>query len=193
MRTKKFLPMLFTLILIIALLGCPPTPKHACVDFEPPLVYGTQYGVPAGNSPGDVVFTTNGVRVSVENFDYVGTGSTFNLAYIDTATSFFGKGQTIRTNNINLKFDFSNVGFKVAEVNLEFLDLGGSENLSVNGSTIYAGELTSAPSPMGGVTLMFTTTPVPGGEKGKLTMKGAVKTLIIGGQEFWLDNVCAKN
>jgi hypothetical protein len=92
-----------------------------------------------------------------------------------------------------LKFDFSNVGFKVAEVNLEFLDLGGSENLSVNGSTIYAGELTSAPSPMGGVTLMFTTTPAPGGEKGKLTMKGAVKTLIIGGQEFWLDNVCAKN
>jgi hypothetical protein len=193
MTTKKSLFLSIIIILVIALVGCPPKPQHVCVDFEPPLTFGTQYGTPAGNSPGDVVFTTNGIPVSVENFDYGGGGGTFNLAYIDTATSFFGKGQTIRTNNINLQFDFSNVGFKIAQVDLEFLDLGGSENLSVNGSTIYAGELTSAPSSIGGVTLVFTTTPVPGGEKGNLTLKGAVKTLIIGGQEFWIDNVCAKN
>lgn len=191
MTTKTALPMLLVVILIIALVGCPP-PRPVCVDFEPPLTVGTEYGAPAGNSPGDVVFTTNGVPVSVENFDYIGTGGTFNLAYIDTATSFFGNGQTIRTNNINLEFDFSNIGFRTSRVDLEFLDLGGFENLSVNGSTVFAGELTSAPSPIGGVTLVFSTTPVPGGNKGNLTLKGAVTTLRIGGQEFWIDNVCAK-
>ena len=49
----------------------PPTPppaQTACVDFEPPLTVGTQYGQPAGQKPGDVIFTPNGIPVAVWDF-----------------------------------------------------------------------------------------------------------------------------
>ena len=168
-----------------------PTPSVVCVDFEAPLTVGTQYGMPAGQSPGDLAFTTNNIPVSVYDFNFIGGGGTFNLAQIDPASATFGNGQIIRMNNINLEFDFSGLGFQTAQVTFEFLDLGGFENLSVNASPIFAGELSSAPTPIGGVTLAVTTVPVTGGNKGTATLRGVVTTLRIGGQEFWIDQVCA--
>jgi hypothetical protein len=164
-----------------------------CVDFEPPLALGTQYGTPVGQNPGDVAFTTtNGVTVKVWDFHFTGGGGAFNLAKIDAAPVPFGSGQSIRTNNINLEFDFSQLGFQTSQVDFEFLDLGGLENLSVNGSPLFAGELSSAPTPIGGVSLAVSATPVTGGNKGTVTMRGAINTLRIGGQEFWIDSVCAR-
>lgn len=130
--------------------GCPPKPAATvCVDFESPLASGTQYGTPVGQSSGDVVFTTtNGITVKVFDFLYTGGGGTFNLAKIDAAPVTFGSGQSIRMNNTNVEFDFSSLGFSTSQVELEFLDLGGFENLSVNGSPspVYTGELSSAPT-----------------------------------------------
>jgi len=209
MTAKTVMPMLLRSALIIALAACnpvppPPTPTPTptpipasaiCVNFEPPLTLGKQYGTPAGQISGDVAFTTpNGVTVSVWDFSYIGGGGAFNLAQIDAATGTFGSGQTMHTNNINLEFDFSGLGFQTSQVDFEFLDEGGFENISVNGipSPIYAGELSSAPTALGGVSLTVSTIPVTGGNKGTVTLKGAVKTLRIGGQEFWIDNVCAQ-
>jgi hypothetical protein len=98
----------------------------------------------------------------------------------------------MRTNNINLEFDFSNIGFAPSEVRFEFLDLGGAENLSVNGSPIFAGDLPAVPSPVGGVNVSVLTTPVAGGKKGIVILTGAVQKVRVGGQEFWIDNVCAR-
>jgi hypothetical protein len=165
--------------------------NQVCVDFELPLAVGTQYGAPAGQHNGDVVFTTNGIPVSVHDFDFLGGGGTFNLARIELAPLPFGNGQSIRTNNINLEFDFSNIGFTPKEVRFEFLDLGGIKNISVNGSPIFIGDLPAAPNPIGGVNISVTTTPVAGGKKGLVVLTGAVQKLRVGGQEFWLDNVCA--
>ena len=165
----------------------------ACVDFEPPLTLGTQYGTPVGQNSGDVAFTTtNGVTVKVLDFHFTGGGGAFNLAMIDAAPVPFGSGQSIRTNNINLEFDFSLIGFATSQVQFEFLDLGGLENIAVNGSSIFTGELAAAPSPIGGVSISVTTVPVTGGKRGTVTLTGVVKTLKIGGQEFWIDNVCAR-
>ena len=165
----------------------------ACVDFEPPLTLGTQYGTPVGQNSGDVAFTTaNGITVRVLDFHFTGGGGTFNLARIDAAPVPFGSGQSIRTNNINLEFDFSLIGFATSQVQFEFLDLGGSENISVNGSAIFTGELAAVPSPIGGVSISVTTVPVTGGKRGTVTLTGVVKSLKIGGQEFWIDNVCAR-
>jgi hypothetical protein len=163
-----------------------------CVDFEPPLSVGTQYGAPAGHQSGNVVFSTHGIPVSVHDFNFAGGGGTFNVAHIDVAPVPFGSGQSMRTNNINLEFDFSNIGFAPNEVKFEFLDLGGSENISVNGSPIFAGELSSVPSPIGGVNVSVSTTPVTGGKKGIVILTGAVQRIRVGGQEFWIDNVCAR-
>jgi hypothetical protein len=170
----------------------PEPPTQVCVDFEPPLVAGTQYGTPAGQAPGAVVFTTNGIPVSIQNFNFVGGGGGFNSAEIEAATASFGSGQIIRTNNLNLEFDFTAVGFPVSQVQFEFLDLGGSENVSVNGSPIFAGDIASTPGTLGGVNVTVTSAPVPSGKKGTVTFTGAVSRLRIGGQEFWIDQVCMK-
>jgi hypothetical protein len=164
---------------------------EVCVDFEPPLSVGTQYGTPAGNKSGDVVFTTNGIPVSVHDFIFVNGGQAFFSAQIDSAPVPFGSGQSIRTNNINLEFDFGGIGFIPDVVQFEFLDLGGFENLSVNDSPIFAGELTAVPNPIGGVNVSVSTTPVMGGKKGVVTLNGGIKRIRVGGQEFWIDNVCA--
>jgi hypothetical protein len=205
MTSKTAISMFSLSALILALAGCtppppPPTPtptpipaSAVCVDFEPPLVLGDQYGTPAGQMPGDKAFATpNGVTVSVWDFSYTGGGGTFNLAQIDAATATFGSGQTIGTNNINLEFDFSQLGFETAQVDFEFLDKGGFENISVNGSPVFAGELSSAPTPLGGVSLTFSLIPGTNERRGSETLKGVVKTLRVGGQEFWIDNVCAQ-
>ena len=178
-----------------ALMGCPPPPpppSSACVDFEPPLAAGTQYGTPVGQAPGTVIFTSNGIPVSIHNFVFVSAGGTFNSARIETPPAPFGSGQTVRTNNINLEFDFTAIGYQTSEVQFDFLDQGGSENISVNGSPVFAGELSAAPNPIGGVNITISSAPATGGQSGTVTLKGVVKTLRVGGQEFWLDNVCPK-
>ena len=166
--------------------------QEACIDFERPFSVGTQYGAPSGHVNGDAVFTTNGIQVSVHDFQFPGGGGTFNEAHIDVAPLPFGSGQSLRTNNINLEFDFSGVGFAPTEVRFEFLDLGGSENLSVNGSPIFAGDILALPSPIGSVNASVSSTPVGGGTRGTVVLSGPIQKLRVGGQEFWIDNLCAK-
>jgi hypothetical protein len=48
------------------------------------------------------------------------------------------------------------------------------------------------PSPIGGVNVSVSTTPVTGGKKGIVILTGAVQKIRVGGQEFWIDNVCAR-
>jgi hypothetical protein len=184
------------LALLAVLLALPAGAQPVCVSFEPPaFVLGTTYGAPVGQVSGDLAFVSNGISGFVYKFNQVGGGTTFNRAFINVAPVSFSPGQSLRTNNINLQFDFSGVGFRVKKVTLSYLDLGGYENLAVNGSSVYVGELTSAPATLGGVSVGVTSTPVPPptlGKMGTVTLKGPVATLRIGGQEFWIDSVCAQ-
>ncbi len=74
--------------------------------------------------------------MSVHRFRWIGGGSAFNKARIMMPPMPFGNGQTIGLNNINLEFDFTGIGFPVSRVVFEHLDLGGFENLGVNGRPI---------------------------------------------------------
>jgi hypothetical protein len=166
---------------------------YTCIDFNS-IPAGTRYGTP-GQTPGTVVMSQGGARVTVENFSFIGGGGTFNFARVDAATPNFGAGNVLRVNNINLDFDFTAVAPPVKQVVLKFADLGGFENLAVNGSPspIYTGELTAAPSPMAGAIVTSTTTAVPGGKRGTfaaIELAGTIGHLRIGGQEFFLDDVC---
>lgn len=163
--------------------------RKVCVTFEPPLTVGTEYGAPAGQSSGDTIFTANSITVSVYDFVSSGGGNTLGVARIDAAPS--GSGQSIRTNNINLEFDFGGIGFVPTKVQFEFLDLNIDENLSVNGSPIFAGDIAAAPKSLGGATVAVSSTPLGVNKKGIVTLTGAIQTLRVGGQEFWIDNVCA--
>lgn len=169
--------------------------RMSCVDFGPPPAAGTRYGNPAGNVSGDVVLLTpDGIKMAVYEFRWIGTGGTFNQARIEMPPRPIGTGQTINTNNINLEFDFTGIGFPVSRVEFQFLDRGGFENFSVNGQPIpvYAGELSGVPSPIAGVNVSVASVPIPGGKVGAVVNTGPVQNIRIGGQEFWIDNVCAE-
>lgn len=168
----------------------------ATVDFERPLLLHTRYGAPVGQQPGTVVFTSNCIGVSVDKFVRPDGTGTFGYGEIVLPPVPFGRGQVMRCNNINFVFDFSGMDSPVSLVYLEFLDLGGFENLSVNGSAPYVGDLAAAPKSIGGVDVAVTATPVTNGtihlgQQGTVTLRGAIEIFSIGGQEFWIDNVFA--
>jgi hypothetical protein len=195
MRVQSPAVRIATLLPIVAILSLGMAGCRACVDFESPLVLGTKYGAPVGNAPGTVVFTQDGMHVSVQDFVWTNGGGTFNFAQIEKPPVGVGSGQCLHANNINLEFDFTGLGPQPMTVQFEFLDLGGFENISVNGDPMppFAGELTTVGPSLGGVHISMTVTPVQGGKIGIVTLSGQVKTLRIGGQEFWLDNVCVRN
>ena len=160
-----------------------------CIDFEN-LTLGDEFG-DGINPVGFVFYDEDDVPVSVEYFEWQ-SGGTYGTASVDWTFDGFGFGKIMRLNNINLGFDFTGLGFPVHEVTFEYADLGGFENLSVNGSAMYVGELKTAPDPPG-VQLIVNTSPMPGGEMGTATLKGVIESLMVGGQEFWLDHVCFYN
>lgn len=192
-------------LLAFALAGCGEAPSPTavaagpslaagapvCVYFDVPAL-GATAGAAAGNVPGDLWFTENTIPVSVHTFHHPGGGTTFGLATIASAFVAFGNGQIANPNNINLGFDFSAITFVPSSVTFQWRDYGGHENLRVNGSGIYVGELVGAPSPIGGATVSHVWGWGPGNayKQGTTTLTGPVSILGIGGQEFYLDNVC---
>lgn len=162
----------------------------ACVEFGPPPPIGAQWGGPVGTPVNSVVFVENGVRVSVHRFFTAG-GAFFNLMRIEAAFGGFGSGQIARSNNINIGFDYSVVGFAVKAVRFQWRDMGGVENLIVNGSPVFIGELDTPPAALGGVSVSSTSAPIPGGDEGTTTLSGPISRFQVGGQEFWIDRVCA--
>jgi hypothetical protein len=190
------LTVLFT-IFLLSLFGSPSQAQQVCITFEPPpFPLGTTYGAPVGQVSGDLAFVANGIKGYVFKFIQSNGNPAFNRAFIDFAPVAFSPGQSLRTNNINLRFDFSALGFIPTRVTLSYLDLGGNENLAVNTSGTYVGEITSAPAGLGGASVTVTSVPVPppmSGKRGTVTIAGpVVKSVMIGGQEFWIDNVCVQ-
>lgn len=163
---------------------------EVCIDFEAPAFeLNTVYGPQAGQIEGDVAFATpEKIVVKVQRFIFPREGSSFNLAFIGEDPGVFGSKQCLQVNNILMEFDYSNSSIQPSIVTVDFLDQGGFENFSVNGSDIIAGELTDLPLEIKGVKIAVT---VSDG-RGTLTMIGAVTVFQIGGQEFAIDNVCAQ-
>lgn len=154
-----------------------------CVDFET-LSLGTNYGN-GYNAIGDVIFTEDEIPVSVEYFDWVGGGGTFGTCTVSNSSG-IGSGQDMMTNNINLGFDFTALPDVPQLVTFDFADYGGFENMAVNGGTIYKGEIVSATVPAG---ISYTCLTV--GNIGHGTLEGEISHLLFGGQEFFMDNICA--
>lgn len=165
----------------------------ACVEFGPPPAAGTVWGAAAGHVPGDAVHSENGIKVLVQTFYWFG-GSTFGNATVDVPTYPFASGQAAGTNNINLQFSFSNLGWTPTKVYFSYLDEGGFENLSVNGSAFYIGELDAAPAVLGGRNVsVWEWAAWPSADQGFVQIDGgSIKSITVGGQEFWIDKLCAE-
>ena len=162
------------------------------VNFESQAM-GVQFGPPpySTQSPGDVIFIEDLIEVSVQDFYWDATTTHFGFCEIIAPISGFGDGHIMALNNINLQFDFTHIGVTNYMVTFEFADLGGFENLQVNGHPVIIEELSlNAPgNPEPGVTLYISTIEIAGGMKSTVRLYGEVNTLLIGGQEFFLDNI----
>ncbi len=164
-----------------------------CVDFQS-LTFGTQYGNPGG-SAGDLIFAEDNIPVSIDSFYFIGPGGAFNFCRVDTLHVLtFGPSKNMAINNVNLIFNLANLPFTANLVTFDFADYGGHENISVNGAPIFAGEFLSAPSPIApGVTMSVAFTNPINPKIGTVTLRGQVSKLLVGGQELWLDNICASD
>lgn len=162
-----------------------PEMKRTCVDFEKPLDYGVKFRGPWN-------YAQNGIRISLEPYrDQNGNTNNGGFGIADPFPSGpFGGGTAFRFNNADLLIYVGGLGFPVAGLDFEFLDLGGAENLSARSSPVWVGDLVSAPSPMDGIDVWVSGTPVSGGLAGRVTMHGDVGKFIVGGQELWIDNIC---
>ena len=169
----------------------PPPPKEACIDFEQPLIVGTQYGPAAGQSPGDTAILSNNIKMTVEKFIQSNGNTAFNDAHIDNVLVPGASGQSLRSNNISLRFDLTGLGFQANSASLSFLDLGGSENLAANDDAPHTGDIELAPASIGGAAVAVSTAPATGGKSGTVKINGPLKSLTIGGQELWIDQICA--
>jgi hypothetical protein len=171
-----------------------PQPTRACVQFEQPLIVGTRFGPAQGHNPGDVIFTENGITVTLEKFQQVNGGTGFNEAYVDGVLVPGGATQSLRTNNIAVRFDFSGLAYQAQGASFRYLDFGGSEHLSANGDPALADDIPAMNgATTGGATVTVTSGPSGiSSTPGAVTLTGPIKVFDVGGQEFWIDEVCAE-
>jgi len=166
-----------------------PAPCERLVEHES-LGVGTRFGNGYGQGPGDLIFVEDGVPVLVDLFD-PGSGPSFNYCEVMPAMSGMGDGNVMWMSNISNLYDIQAAGVAVGGVTFEYLDVGGTENLEVNGAGLYIGDLHLAPAAIApGVTFSVVTWPVAGGLRGLVTLTGQVDKLLVGGQEFAIDNIC---
>lgn len=169
----------------------------ACVDFELPLPAGTIWGASVAQPPLTLVHAENGIRVYTEKFFLTGGGTAYRDARIGIPPVAFAAGQAARTLHINLIFDFTSVGFTPSSYTFNYLDVNGPqayENLRVNASPVFIGELDTPPAFLGGVPISFAGGPFavpPIGDRGTLKLGAGVGRLTVGGQDLWIDHICA--
>ncbi len=170
-------------LLAILLCASGSTGYSATVDFES-IALGTNYGKKFGHSLGETVLVQNGISMSLSEYyldDYVG----FNQAQVGGSFDSWFKTTPLELDNIGVTFDFTNVGFDVTQVTLEFIQFGGDSSFSVNGSSLLKLLPTGKDSwKIGSDVRAFASS-------GMLTLKGQIDYFQIGGQELVIDNIIA--
>jgi hypothetical protein len=178
--------MIFAPVIAVAVFGVMGSAHGAVVTFESVAAL-TRFGTPT-NVAGELVHTEAGIQMRVQTFLFTGSGSAFNFAEVRNASGVW-PSKFLSVNNVNLEFGFASIGFPVTSVTIPYTDQGGFENLGVNGSALYRGELGAAPASLGGATVSVV--PPVGGGQGLVTITGVIQSVTIGGQEFGIDNITA--
>ncbi len=177
-------------------------------DFDA-LPFGEKYGdLPSGATTfvaiGDVAFDADGIPVSLYELTSSSGFLGYQYAHVDgpQAAYGFGGGNTLELRNVTASFDIASVYPETDTLCLHFLDEGGYENLSINGSTLTitangkGGLAALDGTSLGGVDIAVSGTPFTTGSgtpvayAGILSLIGDVDELVIGGQEFWIDSLC---
>ena len=159
------------------------------IDFES-ILPGTQWGSETGQNPGDPILSESNIMLSVETFQFGPSQTEFFRAEVPGPQGRFVDAfptQEMTFDGINVLFDFSQLGYDVDFVSLEFGDFGGTSNFGVNGGTLHILDpLSGLPSDVApGVSAS-----VIGGSRIELVANGSfITSFQIGGQELAIDNV----
>lgn len=145
------------------------------------------------DNAGDLAFNDVGIDVYVDSILWTNGYKGYFWAYVDSSSCGFGAGNTIRFNNVSLIFDFSPINTKA--VSFIFWDLGGDENLQVNAGPIHVvNSFSLVPPDVAPDVLCAVDTIGPDdcgwGIIGKVKLYGTINSLLIAGQELWIDSVC---
>ncbi len=151
---------------------------------------GTIFGQPVGTAPGTLLFSEDGTDVTITTLISSGAPS-YNYCSIENslpAPYNFHQNNIMFLQGVGLVFDFTGQG----DVRFEYLHRGGTVNLQVNGYGAVIedqtlGAMTGMLAP--GIFMTATSTGVPNGIKGTVTITGPVQSLRIGGGELYLDQV----
>jgi hypothetical protein len=164
----------------------PPPPTTAvCLEFNVPAL-GTVYSLPA-TPPGTLVFVENGISVTTRRFYDAALNPYYNGARIEPGQGWLLADPSARLNNISLQFGFGGLTFVPSQVTIDYHDKGGFENLTFNGTPLRIGQLETLGG--GGVAIAWWAAGF--NKEGRVTIAGPVGHVTIGGQELWIDTVCA--
>lgn len=147
------------------------------IDFED-LPTGLQ--IPVGAS-----FIASGVPGKGQTFyDFNDDPVDDGLAHVDNQQQAGGAGRDVRLNNINVGFEFAHT-LESASMLLGWQ--GGNINLIVNGELKNARTPSQLQDVVGGVDVKVT--PLGDQRHFLVELKGDIKSLAIGGQELWVDDI----
>ncbi len=170
----KVISILIFPIVIIVFTGC-------CLRFNTQTP-NTRFNV------GDVILTSC-VNVSVEEFQWAtGNWTSTGHAIVDTRNYAQGSGLDINANNVNLHpLDI----YPVKKLSFKFGELGGNNNININGIFQNVSDLISLNGAViGGVNIIVNATQQGYNWYGDMTLEGTITDFVLGGQELWVDDFC---
>ena len=132
---------------------------------------------------------SDGVDVKFTCFEWTPpAGTTCNgNALVDTNQLACGSGLDLNLNNINALMDFGGSIGPQADLRILFGEYGGNINLEVNGDFAnFENFLDIDGTALGGVVVSVVSGGA-GSDCGELMFEGTTDTLMIGGQELWID------
>ena len=161
---------------ITLLTGC-----ATCLDLEDQTM-GTQLIV------GDTI-STSGTNIKIEQFQYANSAWTSSgRAQIDNRNYARGSGLDLNARNVNLRPQHDD---PVDKIKFNFGELGGNNNIKINGDFQNVGDLVDIDnSTIGGAQVTVDAVQQGNNWYGTITAEGDISEFSIGGQELWVDNYC---
>lgn len=142
--------------------------------------------------PGDVIWTQDGIDLSLEEIDLGGSTPFFGVAEVIDVSGFsgspIGAGNLLYGNHIGLQFDFSNMTELVTGLSFE-MSVGGAIWLTINGDEQYEDGIFDVLEFDFGPDIQVTVIETGFGA-GIFTITGNIETIGFEGQFYVLDNLC---
>lgn len=195
---NQYLKSALTFFIVCSLFQTTFAQDDECINFGDGIEQGV-YGKASNYMLGNTLFIDDGVMVSLDSFLYNnGTKDLLNVTFTDNPIFNVGDDDLLDDDyvfisNVNMIFDFDNLPENTTQVCFNFLDGGGEENISVNGQpirTLLSLREIDGEEIAPGVRASIEYSNNFDFPAGTFCLKGNIETLLIGGQEFAMDDLC---